>query len=343
MKIVKFSDFEITALQDTVRKINLSDEQYFSKEYSHYISNSRLALINPEQEGSPQKYKDGFTGEITSSLVLGSAVHQLYLQPDEFTLIKGLRKPSAKLGQMIERIKYYRNKKYSIYDAIINSSTDIEYYVNSLTVNRIKKVIKEGLYYYLNSRELEPNSVVLNDADTDKCERCLNSLSSNTKITRTIQGFSLYGTTVNSYNEDALFMDVQIIYKGKSVILPLKMKADNWTIDAEEQKLTLNDLKTTGKAVQYFMGDSFIKYHYARQMAMYSWILSQYCGKHFSWDKTWTFRSNIAVVETVPPFSSQLYNVSREKLKEGMKELRQLLKRVAYHELYGYDKQVEFI
>ena len=41
----------------------MSDEEYFSSKYTNYISNSRLKLINPNQNGSPSKYKEGFTGE----------------------------------------------------------------------------------------------------------------------------------------------------------------------------------------------------------------------------------------------------------------------------------------
>lgn len=148
MNRIKFSEFEITPLRETAKKLNLTDEEYFSSAYKDYISNSKLKLINPEQEGSPQKYKEGLTSETTSSLALGSAVHELYLQSDEFILVEGLCKPSAKLGQVIDRIKYYRDQQYSIYDAIIQSSIDVNYYSNNLTSKRIQKIIKEGFYYY---------------------------------------------------------------------------------------------------------------------------------------------------------------------------------------------------
>jgi len=343
MQRVKFSDFEIIALKDTAKKINLTDDEYFGPDYKDYISNSRMTLINPEQGGSPQKYKAGFTGSTSSSLALGSAVHQLYLQPDEFILVEGLRKPSAKLGLMIDRIKYYRAQNYSIRDSIIKSSADVDYYANSLTVKRVQKVIKEGLYYYLNSRGLGSNNVVLSDADTEKCKSCLNSLTANKKITNTINSTDLFGDPLETFNEDAFFMDVKVIYKGKSVVLPLKMKADNWNINAMEKMLMLNDLKTTGKQLQYFMSDSFGTWHYARQMAMYSWILKKFCEKEYDFDNTWSFKANMMVVETNSPFNSQIYSVNRPRLKEGMREFNQMLKRIAYHEIYGYDKEVNFV
>lgn len=39
---IKFSDFEIVPVMKSVRKEDISDEIYFSKKYSKYISNSRL-------------------------------------------------------------------------------------------------------------------------------------------------------------------------------------------------------------------------------------------------------------------------------------------------------------
>jgi hypothetical protein len=105
VKQVKWSDFKIIPLTDTARKEEISDEVYFSKSYSDYISNSRLKLINPDQEGSMQKYRDKEFQESSQSLMIGSSVHQLFLQPNEFTLVEGLSKPSAKLGQVVDRVK----------------------------------------------------------------------------------------------------------------------------------------------------------------------------------------------------------------------------------------------
>lgn len=48
----------------------MSDETYFSNEYRQYISNSRLALINPAQDGSEEKYLEN-AHKSTGSLILG--------------------------------------------------------------------------------------------------------------------------------------------------------------------------------------------------------------------------------------------------------------------------------
>ena len=146
MKKVRLSDFKIIPLIETAKRAKISDEIYFSKKYTNYISNSRLANINPEQGGSPKKFKNP-PKLTTSSLILGSAVHELVLQPEFFALAAKCDKPSAKLGATIDRIKYYRASGESIYDSIVKASKDCDYYVNQID-SKIHKIIKDGFKYY---------------------------------------------------------------------------------------------------------------------------------------------------------------------------------------------------
>ena len=86
-----------------------------------------------------------------------------------------------------------------------------------------------------------------------------------------------------SYNEYAIFCEIIVRKDGKEYILKVKGKLDNFTIDHEKGEVVLNDLKTTGKPVNFLMGSktkvieediekyvvyegSFTKYHYYRQM-----------------------------------------------------------------------------
>ena len=80
------NDIKIIPLLDTLRLEKISDETYFSEKYNGYVSNSRLGLINPKQEGSPEKFFGGFTSTFSTSFELGSAVHELVLQPELFCL-----------------------------------------------------------------------------------------------------------------------------------------------------------------------------------------------------------------------------------------------------------------
>lgn len=57
---MKLSEIKIAPLLDTLRLEKISDAVYFSEKYSDYVSNSRLGLLNPRQDGSPEKFFAGF-------------------------------------------------------------------------------------------------------------------------------------------------------------------------------------------------------------------------------------------------------------------------------------------
>ena len=49
-------EIKIIPIFESVRAIDISDNEYFGPNYKKYISNSSLSLINPAQGGSPQIY-----------------------------------------------------------------------------------------------------------------------------------------------------------------------------------------------------------------------------------------------------------------------------------------------
>ena len=102
---MKFNEIKLTPLLDTLRLQKISDEVYFSEKYSGYVSNSRLGLLNPKQDGSPEKFFAGFKPVgYAPALILGSSVHELTLQPDLFELAPDLGKPTAKMGAMADEL-----------------------------------------------------------------------------------------------------------------------------------------------------------------------------------------------------------------------------------------------
>lgn len=349
MEKVKFSDFQIKVDINSVCKKEISDEEYFSPKYGHYISNSRLKNIDPLAGGSPAKYK--LNPKISSdSLRIGSTVHECLLQPGEFELAPKIDRPTAKLGLVMDAIPGFLEEGIGLDDAIKQAAAKVDYY--SSTINTKLDSIKEVWEDY--SKRLEE----LNKTPTDKVRRilankewdvvngCLESCKANNDIMSLLHPTTPFGDPIESYFEDALFMDYIVIYKHHNcVVLPFKMKADNWTIDADSKIITLNDLKTTGKSVQCFMREdgSFNHYDYSRQMAVYSQILWYYCMKNYGvYPKDWKIKANMLVVETIPNYWSKAYVVNPSQLTDGKKKLNELLCRVAYCEMFGYDKEVEF-
>lgn len=67
MEKVKFNDFKIIPDITSVRKEEIDDDTYFSSAYGHYISNSRLKWIRPdENNGNPSIFLNPPRLETTS-------------------------------------------------------------------------------------------------------------------------------------------------------------------------------------------------------------------------------------------------------------------------------------
>lgn len=143
---VLFSDFEIVPIMSSITKRDISDEIYFSSKYAKFISNSRLKNINPIEDGTPAKYLNPPRLQ-TTSLSIGSSVHECLLQPEEFELGPKLNKPTAKLGAVIDEVIVNRKKGLSIYNSIHRACEKVGYFVNSID-NKIHSIIEKGFEYY---------------------------------------------------------------------------------------------------------------------------------------------------------------------------------------------------
>lgn len=66
---------EIKLIPDlnSIQLIQMTDEEYFSPKWSDWISNSRLALINPDQNGSPKNFSEGLSkhNKYSDALIFG--------------------------------------------------------------------------------------------------------------------------------------------------------------------------------------------------------------------------------------------------------------------------------
>lgn len=258
-------------LYETIRLLDISDEEYFSDKYREYISNSRLKLINPEQEGSPELYKKGLGASLSESLLFGSAVHQLVLQPEEFELVHTVNRPTAKMGFMADELYPEGARKELSVEDVIAASDKIDYYKGKMDDKKVVNVFEACTPYWDSRMEYESSHkgktpIYLDEKSREKLQLCLASVEANSKIQSLLHPVGILQEPI-SMNEATLLMDVEADVDGNTVILHLKAKLDNFTADLEQNILTLNDLKTTGHWLSKFKEDSFQKFHYARQMA----------------------------------------------------------------------------
>ena len=86
------NNIEIIPLLDTLKLQKIDDEEYFSKKFSGYISNSRLSLLNPYQENDPKAFFEGLSkhNKYSDALIFGRILivklFHVYLFLTDFSL-----------------------------------------------------------------------------------------------------------------------------------------------------------------------------------------------------------------------------------------------------------------
>jgi hypothetical protein len=333
----------VELIVDSIVADKISDEEYFSSKYSEYISNSKLSLLDPNEGGSYTKFIEGFKNDFSESFELGGAIHSMILQP-EYYEISEIKKPSGKLGVFVEEVFKLRKEGFPLYAAIEQASINANYYSGKLKGKVLKNAIKSGLPFYLDRckvvEAIDKSLIFLSEANSYKYSQCMLEVTANPKIRQTLYP-GHFSRPCDVYNEIAIFCDFKVIYEGKEYIVKFKGKLDNFTINHEEYEITLNDLKTTSKPVNYFMGNkvrtfteetgeqwvwydgSFQKYHYYRQMAIYMMLLQAYIAREEL--SGYKFNSNMVVLETLPNFKSKIFPVKNSDIKKGLQEFKKLL------------------
>ena len=324
----------IKIIPESVKLLRLSDEEYFSDTYKDYISNSSLSLLDPANNGSIKKFLDGYKNDYSESFELGSAVHLECLQKGEYKIID-IDKPTSKLGVFSEKLYDLRKKGLPIYKAIQEASIQANYYANKLNDKKIKNALTQLLPYYLQRLELpEDNYVILPSRLYEKYTMMMKSINSNKKFLAKLNPNDEFKDNVKIYNEYAILCEIDI--DGR--IIKFKGKLDNFTVDEENKKITLNDLKTTGKPINYFMGNyiykengerqwyngSFQRYNYYRQLAVYLILLKKALPQY----SDYSYNCNMLVVEALPDYKSDIFKVSLKHLQQGLEEFKNLLKLV---------------
>lgn len=340
---------EVRIIPESIQLIKMSDEEYFSEKYREFISNSKLSLFNEDEGGSLEKYLEGFKSSYSESFELGSAVHSIVLQP-EYYAVSRITKPTAKLGMFAEEVFKLRQDGYPIWAAIKEASLNADYYAGKLTDNKLKTAINKSLPFYLNRLRIVENfgekiPIYLSDSMKYKFEQCLLGIESNQTVKNLLNPRGLLDIP-EVFNEYAIFCSIVVKTEEFEVELKIKGKLDSFTIDHEAKVITLNDLKTSGKPCKFFMGNevieideegnetnrwfdgSFQKYHYARQLGLYVWLL-QAAIKTIRNCEGYKFKANMLVVETVPNFKSIAYPVNSKEIRSGLDEFKKIIVDIA--------------
>lgn len=348
-----YSTVKLRPLTDSIVIKDISDAEYFSKAYGDYISNSRLKLINPDENGTPKKFFEGLNNNkiYSDALIFGSAVHELTLQPTEFFLTD-IDRPTAKAGFMAD---YIWDNFIDMHDPValgdnigeviaaleddffIEASDEIDYYKGKMNEEKIKALKEKCEQYWIDramfeAQHIGPTPIYLPSKMREQLNSVLESFNKNKKFNELLHPTGLLEDPI-SMNETTILMDMEYtvtLPEGrKTGVLRLKSKLDNFTIDAENNTITVNDVKTTGKYVTEFASGAFNFFHYYRELGMYTWLLRHAAAKYYNIYNP-TIKSNCLVVETFPGYFTKTYELTKMDLVRGMQEFGWLLRQVAY-------------
>ena len=275
---------------------------------SNKISNSSLSYINPEQGGSPRKFKDYIDGNLDQkesfSLYAGTTIHQYLLEPHTF-MVSDVERPSDTIVKIIEKVYGITKGEMdtdinSHHEYLFGSAKEFGYGQSWKPETLIKKIIDQGKDYY----------DFLLRADGKICiDQKMAGMLANIKESVNNHAYvkELLFETEGSNEED--------VYWGPNEMY--KSKIDRYTSNA------LIDLKTTSKALSFFR-DSFDYYHYDRQMAFYKDALA-WIGKPVQ-------RCFIIAIETTGYNQVRVFEIGEKLIDEGRQKYQALLERIKYHQ-----------
>lgn len=328
---------KITPILESLRLEDISDEIYFRDYRKDYISNSRLGVLKKDGakaffEGIPQTYNPSFT--------TGTLIHQQLLQPESFEVIGEVFKPSAKAGLMADYL-YNSDGTTPTDDDIKSASYKIGYYKDKLTSNRLKEFRQKAEPYWRDRFIYEQNNPIGNKERVYTDEKnyellcnCLKTLNSDENIQKLLHPISIVTEPVVG-NEKTILLDVKMEVPGyEPRIYKLKAKLDNFSIDFDEETITVNDLKTTSRPASMFDPEYF---SYQRELSFYSYLLKLCAQRIYKIEKP-TIKGNFLVVSTVPDYNTRVYPMTSKLFKSGWKEALYLLRCVyILNAIYGYE------
>ena len=330
---------KITPILDSLKLEDIDDNIYFSEKFKNYISNSRLGILKKDGvkvffKGIPQVYNPSFE--------TGTLIHQQVLQPEAFYVIPEVFKPTAKAGLMADAL-YKSDGTVPTDDEIKAQSYIIGYYKDKLTSNRIKEFRDKAEPYWRDRFLYETNNpfkegdkkrIYTDERNFELLTNCLKTLNENSEIQSLLNPVGIVDTPIKG-NEKTILLDIQMEVPGyEPRVYKLKAKLDNFSIDTEENVITVNDLKTTSRPAKDFNPEYF---SYQREIAFYSYLLKQVAKKYYNIEKP-TIKGNFLVVSTIPEYNTLVYPMTPKLFKSGMSEVSYLLKCVAYfNQVKGYE------
>lgn len=307
------------------------------------VSNSALQHINPEQDGSPTKFKQHWDGKLpglkTSALEFGNLAHLAVLEPHLLNYVVDKTNTPDKIRDIVKEVFEVANKQTDMFDldkpqvigafetyypAIISACEKYSYGATWKEETRLNKVMeKGGSYFSLLTDSKDSGKFVITSAQEERLNHVVTGVT-NDKLGVTFM------TTESTEPDVEYFHEKEVVWQEDKYSFPLKGKLDRLRVDHANKEFTVMDLKTTGKSLASF-SDSFEKYHYARQVAAYELAASKWCKQEFNEVYKPSHRHVILAVETKGDYRAAKFVIKRSTINAGKEEYFSLLDRLQHH------------
>jgi len=282
--------------------------------YKHYILNQKEDMVD-------------------AHLVAGKVVHCLLLEPDKFNdefivIPSNLPKDNNRL-LVDEVFKVFQSQPDTdltladFPDSIINVLVGINLHQSLKNdEGRIAKMLTEQNVQYFEFLKVKQGKTIVDQTTLDTAKESVELLRNHATVRSLLQLDNDRDENIKIYNEEG----VQL--KSSKYKFGFKGILDNVVMDHNTKTIFINDLKTTGKAIQDFP-DSVQYYKYWIQAVMYKQLsLGKYLKDlpdKLDWKVVITFividRANL-----IYPFQ-----VSDETLKVWEEEFKNILTVIDYH------------
>lgn len=298
---------------------------------SKKISNSSLSYINPEQEGSAQKYYKYLIGDLedtqSRALELGTLIHQYKLEPEQFNALS-IDMPSDTIQKIIDEVisKSEGEELSELYDLILEAAQNAEYGGKWKDDTIVSKVITSGEEYY---------NAVLDNKDKQLVDHSTLNIMYNavTALNRNSFARDLLESTSNDYyewvNEKEIYFDMPV--PGTDRTIECRSKVDRFGVNREKKTFTLVDLKTTSKHISKYDG-AFQYYKTYRQLAFYIRAIQSLLGDEFKPEACY-----IVAVMTTEPYLCRVFKIdpADNYIAKGNEEIDSLITRIDFHNSVG--------
>lgn len=282
--------------------------------YKHYILNQREDMVD-------------------AHLVAGKVLHCLILEPEKFdeefiVIPSNLPKDNNKL-LVDEVFKVYQSQPDTdltladFPETIISVLAGINLHQSLKTdESRIAKMVTEQNSQYFEFLKVKQNKTIVDQATLDTAKESAELLKNHEVVRDLMQLDKEKDEKIKVFNEEGVQLRSTKYKFGFKGIL------DNVVMDYNTKTLFINDLKTTGKAIQDFP-DSVQYYKYWIQAVMYKQLsLGKYLKDLPDWAE-W----NIVITFIVIDRNNLIYpfQVSSETLKVWEEDFKEVLNVLEYH------------